>query len=72
MFNIDEFIMIQSVKRVFEILEYISQNGNLVRLSDIANALQIQKTTAHNFLNSLKELGYVEQDELSPRYRLTS
>ena len=72
MFNIDEFIMIQSVKKVFEILEYISQNGNLVRLSDIASALQIQKTTAHNFLNSLKELGYLEQDELSPRYRLTS
>lgn len=64
--------MIQSVKRVFEILEYISQNGNLVRLNDIADALQLQKTTVHNFLNTLKELGYVEQDELSPRYRLTS
>lgn len=64
--------MIQSVKRVFEILEYISQNGNLVRLNDIAHALQLQKTTVHNFLNTLKELGYVEQDELSPRYRLTS
>lgn len=64
--------MIQSVKRTFDILEYISQNGNLVRLNDIANALQLQKTTVHNFLNTLKELGYVEQDELSPRYRLTS
>lgn len=64
--------MIQSVKRTFDILEYISQNGNLVRLNDIAHALQLQKTTVHNFLNTLKELGYVEQDELSPRYRLTS
>jgi IclR family KDG regulon transcriptional repressor len=26
----------------------------------------------HNFLASLKQLGYVEQDELTPRYRLTS
>lgn len=64
--------MIQSVKRTFDILEYISQNGNLVRLNDIAHALQLQKTTVHNFLNTLKELGYVEQDELTPRYRLTS
>jgi len=64
--------MIQSVKRTFEILNYIATNGNLVRLNDIATALGLQKTTVHNFLNTLKELGYVEQDELSPRYRLTA
>ncbi|MFT4031524.1 MAG: IclR family transcriptional regulator [Siphonobacter sp.] len=63
--------MIQSVKRAFEILNYIATNGNLVRLNDIAAAVGLQNTTAHNFLNTLKELGYVEQDELSPRYRIT-
>lgn len=64
--------MIQSVKKVFEILDYIAANGNLVRLNDIATALALKNTTVHNFLNTLKELGYVEQDELSPRYRITS
>lgn len=64
--------MIQSVKRAFDILEYITQNGNLVRLNDIANALNLQNTTVHNFLNTLKDLGYVEQDELTPRYRVTT
>jgi|GEM_PF-248593 len=64
--------MIQSVKRAFDIIEYISQNGNLVRLNDIAHALELQKTTVHNFLDTLKELGYVEQDEITPRYRVTS
>ena len=64
--------MIQSVKRTFDILEYVAANGNLVRLNDIALALGLQKTTVHNFLVSLKELGYVEQDELTPRYRITS
>lgn len=64
--------MIQSVKRAFDILEYITQNGNLVRLNDIANALELQNTTVHNLLHTLKELGYVEQDELSPRYRVTT
>lgn len=64
--------MIQSVKRTFDILEYIATNGNTVRLNDIAQALGLQKTTVHNFLAGLKELGYVEQDELTPRYRITS
>ncbi|PKK36723.1 hypothetical protein BWI96_10095 [Siphonobacter sp. SORGH_AS_0500] len=63
--------MIQSVKRTFEILNYIAANGNLVRLNDIAEAVGLQNTTVHNFLNTLKELGYVEQDERSPRYRIT-
>jgi IclR family KDG regulon transcriptional repressor len=64
--------MIQSLKRTFDILEYIATNGNLVRVNDISQALGLQKTTVHNFLTSLKELGYVEQDELTPRYRITS
>ena len=64
--------MIQSIKRTFDILEYIAANGNTVRLNDIAQALGLQKTTVHNFLASLKEMGYVEQDNLTPRYRLTS
>jgi IclR family KDG regulon transcriptional repressor len=64
--------MIQSLKRTFDILEYIATNGNLVRVNDISQALGLQKTTVHNFLASLKELGYVEQDELTPRYRITS
>ncbi|MFC6095526.1 IclR family transcriptional regulator [Flavobacterium qiangtangense] len=63
--------MIQSVKRTFDILEYIVQNGNRVRLNDIADALELQNTTVHNFLNTLKEIGYVEQDDESPRYRVT-
>ena len=64
--------MNQSIKRTFDILEYIAANGNLVRVNDIARALGLQKTTVHNFLASLKELEYVEQDEFTPRYRITS
>jgi len=63
--------MIQSIGRAFEILEYIAFNGNFVRLNDIADAVGLKKTTVHNFLNTLKELGYIEQDELTPRYRIT-
>lgn len=55
-----------------EILQYIAQNGNQVRLKDVSEHLQIEKTTAHHFLKSLLELGYLQKDELSPRYCLSS
>lgn len=63
--------MILSVKKTLDILEFIAQNGNNVRLTDISTALNMQKTTAANFLKTLCMLGYVEQDKLTPRYRLT-
>jgi DNA-binding IclR family transcriptional regulator len=63
--------MLHSVQKTMEILLYIAQNGNKVRLQDVADHLQIKKTTAHHFLKSLLELGYIEQDELTPRYQLT-
>ena len=63
--------MIQSVKRTFQILEYIAANGNFVRVNDVAKALELEKTTVYGFINSLKQLGYLEQDEVSPRYRIT-
>jgi len=34
--------MIQSLKRTFDILEYIAANGNLVRVIDIAQALKVR------------------------------
>lgn len=64
--------MIQSVKKTFQILEYIAANGNFVRVNDVAKSLGLEKTTAYGFINSLKQLGYLEQDEISPRYRITS
>ena len=63
--------MIKSVERTMEILFYIAQNGNSVRLQDLSQHLQIEKTTIHHFLKSLVELGYLQQDDLSPRYQLT-
>ncbi|TCC94703.1 IclR family transcriptional regulator [Pedobacter hiemivivus] len=64
--------MIQSVQRTFQILEYIAANGNFIRVNDVAKALELEKTTVYGFIKSLKELGYLEQDEMSPRYRITS
>lgn len=56
MFHINE-LMIQSVKRTMEILQYIAQNGNKVRLQDVADHLQIEKSTAHHFLKIITRIG---------------
>lgn len=64
--------MNQSVKKTFQILEYIASSGNFVRLNDVAKALDLKKNSVHSFLDSLKQLGYLEQDDVSPRYRITS
>lgn len=52
-------------------MEYISGNGNLVRIKDIADALGMKKTTVFNIIETLRDLEYIEQDEISPRYKLT-
>jgi IclR family KDG regulon transcriptional repressor len=49
----------------------MAANGNFVRVNDVAKALELEKTTVYGFINSLKQLGYIEQDEVSPRYRIT-
>jgi IclR family KDG regulon transcriptional repressor len=63
--------MNQSVKKTFQILEYIASNGNFVRLNDVARALDLKKNTVHGFLDTLKQLGYLEQDDISPRYKIS-
>lgn len=64
--------MIKSVEKVLAILAFIAQNGNNARLQDIAQSLNLGKATVHSFLKTLVALGYVEQDILTPRYRVTS
>ena len=64
--------MNQSVKKTFQILEYIASNGNFVRLNDVAQAVDLKKNTVHGYLDTLKQLGYLEQDDISPRYKISS
>ncbi|QHS58536.1 helix-turn-helix domain-containing protein [Chitinophaga agri] len=57
--------MIQLVRRTMEILQYIAQNGNNVRLQDITQSLQLEKTTVHNFLKSLIELICISPEQVT-------
>lgn len=57
--------------RCFEVIELLAHETQWQRLSDIASRLDLQKGPAHRLLAQMSELGWVEQDEATERYRLT-
>ncbi|MBS1103152.1 IclR family transcriptional regulator [Gluconobacter sp. Dm-62] len=62
--------MIQSIERSAAILEIIAQAGGGARLQEIATISGIGKTTAHNILQTLAQLGYVQRRPGDMRYHL--
>lgn len=63
--------MIQSVQRAFLLLEAIAAAPAGARLSDVADAAQLNRSTTHNLLATLQELGYVAQPSRGGVYTLT-
>lgn len=61
---------IQSAERIFQILEYIAENGQ-VGVVEIGTALDIHKSTVHRMLSSLISMGYVRQEEKTGKYELS-
>lgn len=61
---------VQAVGKALEILEHLSVEGES-GVSDMARALGCQKSTMFRLLNTLKETGYISQDETSEKYALS-
>lgn len=61
---------IQVAGRLFGALEYLSENG-ACGLTQIAEHLELNKSTAHRVVSSLIYMGYVRQNEDSGRYEAT-
>jgi len=60
-----------AVAKSFRVLEALSAAKGPVRLSTLADELELQKSTAHRVLAELIELGYVEQDQVTGLYQPT-
>lgn len=60
-----------AVPRAFRILELLALEAEPMRLSAIALALGMQKSTVHRILTTLMSLGFVEQDEDTSYYGAT-
>jgi DNA-binding IclR family transcriptional regulator len=59
------------LERCVEVVELLSAAGAPMRLTDIAQALDLPKGAAHRLLHELCALGWAEQDEAEGPYRLT-
>jgi IclR family transcriptional regulator, KDG regulon repressor len=61
---------VAAVNKVFAILQALGENSQ-TGISELSQRLVMSKSTVHRFLQTLKGLGYVAQEEDTDRYRLT-
>lgn len=62
--------VVKSAKKIFHILEELARNGGKMKLKDISKNLGYPPSTTHRLLNTLTELGYVDQDPTSSDYNI--
>jgi IclR family pca regulon transcriptional regulator len=62
---------IQSLEKGLLVLKVFSGSRTPLSVSDIAEACRLNMATVHRYLFTLKELGYLEQEPDTRRYRLT-
>ena len=62
---------VQSVSRIFSIIEVLAAYPKGASLQEISRETGLPKSTAHRLLSSLVTLGYAMQDSFTTHYRLT-
>lgn len=59
------------IRKVFHVLETMSDVGRPASLKDLSDLSALPKATLHRILQTLADLGYVEQEHARSRYGLT-
>ena len=62
---------VQSVQRIFSIVECLAAHPHGMNLQTIAEETKLAKSTVHRMLSNLIQLGYALQDGVTGQYRLT-
>lgn len=62
---------VQSVERIFQIIEVLSRHPTGVSLQTVAQETGLAKSTVHRLLASLTQLGYAVQDSVTAQYKMT-
>jgi IclR family transcriptional regulator, pca regulon regulatory protein len=60
----------QSLERGLAILSCFSERRPLLGISDLARAVDLNKSTAHRYVATLTALGYLQQEPVTRKYRL--
>ena len=63
---------IQSIERVAAVLRLLGSTDRPLGLNELAAALDLPRPTAHGIVRTLRDVGFVDQDVTSSRYRLGS
>jgi len=66
----NEGVKIQSVVRAAEILQCFRGNNKELGISEIADRMCLSKSTTFGLVNTLKSIGYLEQNQENKKYRL--
>jgi DNA-binding IclR family transcriptional regulator len=62
--------MVKSVSRALDIVALVSSKKGGMGVTEIANQIDINKSSVHRILSTLVQYGYIEQDEDTGRYKL--
>ncbi|MFB6465627.1 IclR family transcriptional regulator [Cytobacillus sp. Hz8] len=62
--------MVKSVSRALDIISIVSMKKGGLGVTEIANQMDINKSSVHRILSTLTEYGYIEQDIETGRYKL--
>lgn len=65
----DERYFIEALHRGLRVLEAFSEENDSLSLMEIADAVKLDKSTAFRFVYTLQDLGYLQRDEATKRYR---
>ncbi|SFJ79279.1 IclR family transcriptional regulator [Celeribacter neptunius] len=63
--------MIKSVEKALRLLEILSQEDGAMRLRDVAERADMTRSNAFRMLQTLRDLGYVQQNESGSHYEPT-
>ena len=61
---------VQSIERVFDIIELLSSEQDGMALTEIGKRLDLHKSTVYRLMAVLRARGYIEKNETTNRYRL--
>ena len=61
---------IQSIERAAAVLRLLGSTDRPLGLNELAAALDLPRPTAHGIIRTLRDVGFIDQDVTSSRYRL--
>jgi DNA-binding IclR family transcriptional regulator len=65
-----DIITVQSIDRAVAILECFSEEKKELKLTEISERLDLNKSTVHGIISTLKYHGFISQDEETQKYKL--